>query len=225
MNSVIQADLHIHTRRFSGCSNIEPVEALHRAKSLGLRAIAFTEHGIRWSDEEIEKLLKYSGINDMVIIPGQEIACYSERGKFQGEFLVFGYHESLGSNKSLQSVIKLVHSESGVVIAAHPYKKNKTGVGFFGCGHAVTELELDGLEVEHPSYDDESRSLAFHAMSVCNLAGLGCSDAHELNDIGACRTVFETQIDSTNSLIASIRLKRLRAINCRKTCRIIDRRP
>ncbi len=225
MNSRIQADLHIHTRRFSGCSNIDPIEALHRAKSLGLKVVAFTEHGIRWPDDEIERLLRYSGIKDLVIIPGQEVACYSERGNFQGEFLVFGYHESLGSNKSAQTLIKLVHSEGGVVIAAHPYKKNKTGEGFFGCGNTMTELEIDGLEVEHPSYDDESRSLAFHAMSVCNLAGLGCSDAHELNDIGACRTVFETEIDSVNSLVTSIHLKRLGAANCRKTCRVVDRRP
>jgi predicted metal-dependent phosphoesterase TrpH len=212
----MQTDLHIHTNRFSGCSNIEPVEALQQAKLLGLGAIALTEHGIQWPDEEIQNLLKYSGIKDLVIIPGQEVTCYSQSGKFQGEFLVFGYHESLGSNKSIQKVIKLVHSEGGVVVAAHPYKKNKNGVGFFGSGHSTVELEIDGLEIEHPAYDDECRSLALLAMSRGNFAGIGCSDAHELNDIGACRTIFETQIDSTSSLINSIRLKQVKALNFRK---------
>lgn len=212
----MQTDLHIHTSRFSGCSNIEPVQALQRAKLLGLGAIALTEHGIRWPDEEIEKLVKSSGIKDLVVIPGQEVTCYSQLGKFQGEFLVFGYHESLGSNKSVQTVIKLVHSEGGVVIAAHPYKKHKNGVGFFGSGHTTAELEIDGLEIEHPAYDDECRFLALQAMSNGNLAGLGSSDAHELNDIGACRTIFESQIDSTGSLVDGIRLKQVRAVNFRK---------
>jgi len=212
----MEADLHIHTNRYSGCSNIEPAHALKRAKQLGLGAIALTEHGIRWPDDEIEKLLKYCDVQDLLVIPGQEVACYSESGKFQGEFLVFGYPESLGSNKSAQRVIELVHSEGGVIIAAHPFKKLQHGNGFYGSGFATCELEIDGLEIEHPSYDNQSRSLACDVMKSQNIAGLGCSDAHDLNTIGVCRTVFETDIDSVISLIAKIRCKQLRAVSLRK---------
>jgi predicted metal-dependent phosphoesterase TrpH len=208
----MEADFHIHTNRYSGCSNIEPAHALKRAKQVGLGAIALTEHGIRWPDDEIEKLLKHCGVKDLVVIPGQEVSCYSESGKFQGEFLVFGYPESLGSNKSAQRVIGLVHSEGGVVIAAHPFKRLKNGNGFYGSGLATREFEVDGLEIEHPSYDDQSRSMAREVMKSRNIAGLGCSDAHDVNTIGACRTAFETDIDSLISLVAHIRSKQLKAV-------------
>ncbi len=213
MTKIMEADLHIHTNRYSGCSNIEPAQALKRAKQVGLGAIALTEHGIRWPDDEIEKLLKRCGIQDLVVIPGQEVACYSESGKFQGEFLVFGYPESLGSNKSAQRVIELVHSEGGVVIAAHPFKKLEHGNGFYGSGLATCEFEVDGLEIEHPSYDDQSRSLASEVMKSRNIAGLGCSDAHDLNAIGICRTVFETDIDSAMSLVALVQSRQIKAVN------------
>lgn len=212
----MEADLHIHTNRYSGCSNIEPAQALKRAKQVGLGAIALTEHGIRWPDDEIEKLLKRCGVKDLLVIPGQEVACYSESGKFQGEFLVFGYPESLGSNKSAQRVIALVHSEGGVVIAAHPFKKLKNGSGYYGSGLATCEFEVDGLEIEHPSYDDRSRSLACEMMKSLNIVGLGSSDAHDLNAIGICRTVFETDIDSVVSLAAQIRSKQIKTINLLK---------
>jgi len=42
----MEADLHIHTMRYSGCSNIDPLAALQMAAQAGLDLIALTEHGI-----------------------------------------------------------------------------------------------------------------------------------------------------------------------------------
>lgn len=212
MNEAMEADLHVHTNRYSGCSNIDPVAALKRAREVGLGAVALCEHGIRWPDHQISNLLKISGVEDVLVVPGQEVACYSQSGAFQGEFLVFGYPVSLGSNKPIQRVIEMVHDEGGVVIAAHPFKKQDHGKSFYGSGHATAEWDVDGLEIDHPSYDDESRALARQVMTVKNIAGLGCSDAHDLEVIGACRSIFEIDIDSVELLVAAIRAGRVRSV-------------
>jgi predicted metal-dependent phosphoesterase TrpH len=208
----VEADLHIHTNRYSGCSNINPVDALRTALRVGLDLIALTEHGIRWPDDELNALIAESGAEDLLVIPGQEAACYSALGAFQGEFLVYGFPKSLGSNKSAQQLIEMVHAEGGVVVAAHPFKKAQWGEGFYGSAHLTRDLEIDGLEIEHPSYDAESRRLAKDTMTAMKITGIGCSDAHDLRTIGQCRTIFQDRIDSAAALCRSIREGRIAAV-------------
>ena len=213
----MKTDLHIHTSRFSGCSNLDPEQALLRAAALGLGLIAFTEHGIRWPDEELKKLVHRCGVDELVVVPGQEVACFSNRGEFQGEFLVFGYPTSLGSNKSAEQLIEMVHDCGGVVIAAHPFKPAENGPGFYGCGHLVDSLDVDGLEVEHPDYDDLGRRLAREAMAAKSgsgrpLAGLGCSDAHETGNIGLCLTLLDDAVRDVEALCQEIKACRTEAV-------------
>lgn len=208
------ADLHIHTNRYSGCSNVDPISAVRRAEEIGLDIIALTEHGIRWPDSEITALVNAAGVRTVTVIPGQEVACYSTTGAFQGELLVFGYPESLGSNKSVEAVIALVHRNGGIVIAAHPFKKRKIGEGFYGGGHAIVDWDIDGLEVEHPSYDKESRLLANSVSLAKNIPGIGCSDAHDVGAIGLCRTVFDADVRQQNDLIEEIRKGKVIAVRC-----------
>jgi len=206
-------DLHIHTNRYSGCSNIDPVALMKRAKAVGLDGIALTEHGIRWTDDHIDQLREQSGVDDLLVIPGQEVACYWRQGRFQGEFLVFGYPRSLGSSRSAEEVISLVHAEGGVVIAAHPFKKFRHDDGYYGAGKQLYDFNVDGLEVEHPDYDDGARLLAGEAMTTMNIAGTGASDSHALNTVGICRTVFTQPVDSVETLCEEIRAGRLMALN------------
>ena len=215
----MEFDLHIHTSRYSGCSTIEPVSLIAKARETGLHGIALTEHGIRWRDDDIRELVEKSGYGDLLVIPGQEAACYSRRGLFQGEFLVFGFHRSLGSNKPVEQLIELVHGEGGVVIAAHPFKKLLSGGGYYGSGMDVYKYGIDGLETEHPSYDDESRDLAGRCMADLNIAGIGCSDSHELGTVGFCRTVFDREVTNVASICEEIRAGRVKAVNLARSSR------
>jgi predicted metal-dependent phosphoesterase TrpH len=209
----MEMDLHIHTHRYSGCSNLDPSALLRRARDAGLDGIVLTEHGIRWSDDNVRELVLASGVEDLLVLAGQEVACYTKRGEFQGEFLLFGYPRSLGSSRSLEAILELVHGEGGVVVAAHPFKKivSANGGGFYGAGFRVYDYDLDGLEVAHPSYDRESAGLAEEAMRKCNLAGIGCSDAHDLRSVGLCRTVFPDPITDMEGLCEAIRARRVKA--------------
>ncbi len=208
----MEADLHLHTSRYSGCSNMDPVAALRRAREAGLDIIALTEHGIRWPDRELERLMEESGVQNLLVIPGQEAACYSGSGHFEGEFLVYGYPESLGSSKSAETLIRMVHDRGGVVVAAHPFKMSRQTGKFYGSGHLTKDLNIDGLEVSHPSYDEESRRLAFLTMAQMNISGLGASDAHDLNQIGIIRTRFDKDIVDVPSLCEEIRAGRVSVI-------------
>jgi len=211
----MEMDLHIHTHRYSGCSNVEPASLLRRARQAGLDGIAITEHGIRWSDEDLRELVAQSGVQDLLVLPGQEVGCYTKRGEFQGEFLVFGFFKSLGSSRSLETVLEIVHGEGGVVVAAHPFKKADADGGFYGAGFRVYDYDLDGLEVAHPSYDPECSELAQEAMRKRDIAGLGCSDAHDLESVGICRSVFADPITDMASLCEAIRKRRV-AAHCLK---------
>lgn len=209
----MEIDLHIHTNRYSGCSNLDPSGLLRKARDAGLDGIALTEHGIRWSDENLRELVEASGVADLLVLPGQEVACYTKRGEFQGEFLLFGYPRSLGSSRSLEAILEMVHGEGGVVIAAHPFKKivSANGDGFYGAGFRVYDYDLDGLEVAHPSYDRESAAMAEEAMQKRNIAGIGCSDAHDLRSVGICRSVFPDPITDMEGLCKAIRARRVTA--------------
>lgn len=216
MKDIYEYDLHVHTCRYSGCSNNDPVAVLKRAEEIGLSGIALTEHGIRWSDDAVAELILKSGLRDLAVIPGQEAACYSKRGKFQGEFLVFGYAGSLGSNKSIEELIDIVHKNGGVVIAAHPFKKMETGNDYYGCGDIIQFLDIDGLEVEHPDYDDNARKLAIEVMDKKGIAGIGTSDSHDLHALGIYRTVFQRKITNEKELCEEIKFRRVKAVSYKK---------
>lgn len=207
----MEIDLHIHTSRYSGCSTIDALKLLEKSKAVGLDGLALTEHGICWSRENIAEITRKSRVTDLVILPGQEVACYTKAGHFQGEFLVFGPSRSLGSSRSLEQILEIAHGEGGVVIAAHPYRKLPHEDGFYGAGDGVYGADIDGLEMEHPSYDQESRRLAQRAVRTKGIAGIGCSDAHDLKDVGCCRTVFSRPVRDIPSLCEEIRAGRVKA--------------
>ncbi len=209
----MEIDLHIHTNRYSGCSNLDPLALVRRASRIGLDGIALTEHGIRWSEEDIAVLRNRAKEEHLLIFPGEEAACYDRCGRFQGEFLVYGYPRSLGSSRSIEDLSDRVHDEGGVVLAAHPFKKTKTGEGFYGAGYGVYDYVLDGLETAHPSYDADSVSLACAAEKSLNIAGIGSSDAHDLRSVGLCRTWFFDALTDMASLCRAIRERRLKALS------------
>ena len=209
----MEIDLHIHTNRYSGCSNLDPLALVRRARRIGLDGIALTEHGIRWSDEDIAALRSLAKEERLLILPGEEAACYDRSGRFQGEFLVFGYPRSLGSSRSIEDLSAMVHGDGGVVVAAHPFKKRKGGGGFYGAGYGVYDYSQDGLETVHPSYDAESASLAREAEKSLKIAGIGSSDAHDLRSVGLCRTRFFDPLTDLASLCRAIRERRLEALS------------
>jgi hypothetical protein len=205
-------DIHLHTDTYSGCSVISPEELIQRAVEIHLDGIAITEHGIRWPDDKFDELRRLADPHGLILINGQEVHTYSTKSGMEGEFLVFGGKKSLGSDFAAQELVERVHGEGGILIAAHPYKWSRHGKQrYYGAGDRVYELELDAIELYHPDHDEESLQKVRQAMTKLGLPGTGGSDAHQIQAIGSCVTIFENEVRSEEDFIREIRAGRIQA--------------
>jgi hypothetical protein len=205
-------DLHIHTRRFSGCSFIQYEEIIGQARSAGLDGVALTEHGMRWPDVEFSKLRDAAADCGIVFINGQEIHARDAEGRSEGEYLIFGVKRSLTKTKRALQLAQIVHDEGGIIIAAHPYKLSRGGKShYYGAGDLIYKLPLDAIELCHPDHSDIAMKKVQKAMDDLGLPGTGGSDAHKILNIGSCVTVFESQVNNEADFLREIRAGRIRA--------------
>jgi hypothetical protein len=205
-------DIHIHTRRYSDCSFIGPEDLIHQAVETRLDGIAITEHGMRWPDKEFDKLRKLADPHGIVLINGQEIYTESSKNEIEGDFLVFGIKQSLTSRYSAKGLVEKVHSEGGILIAAHPYKLSRGGKShYYGAGDRIYKLPIDAIELCHPDHTDLALSKVVKAMSKLGIPGTGGSDAHKIFEVGSCVTIFENKIFDEKDFISEIRQGNIKA--------------
>ena len=209
---MIAFDLHIHTRKYSGCSFINTEDIIQQAVQAELSGMAITEHGMRWPDEEFGRLQKLAAERGLVLINGQEINTFNSVNRSEGEFLVFGLHRSLTQAYSAIELVQTVHEEGGIIIAAHPYKLSRGGRShYYGAGDNVYKLQLDAIELCHPDHSEQAMKKVRQAMEQMKIPGTGGSDAHKILNIGSCVTVFENPIRDEDDFIREIRAGRIRA--------------
>lgn len=205
-------DIHVHTRRYSGCSFIDYEDIIGQAVAAHLNGIAVTEHGMRWPDEEFGRWRKMAAQRGIVLINGQEINTFNSANRSEGEFLVFGVCRSLTQAYSAVELVQAVHEEGGIIIAAHPYKLSRGGRShYYGAGDLVLKLALDGIELCHPDHSEPAMKKVRQAMDELKIPGTGGSDAHKILNIGSYVTVFENPILNEDDFIREIRAGRIRA--------------
>ncbi len=205
-------DIHIHTRRYSGCSFIQFEDVIGQAVAAGLSGIALTEHGMRWPDAEFDALCRQGDAQGIVLINGQEIHAKDKRGRSEGEYLIFGLGRSVTETVAAADLIETVHAEGGIVIAAHPYKLSRGGRShYYGAGNLVYQLKLDGIELCHPDHNEQALEKVRRAMEELHIPGTGGSDAHKILNIGANATLFQNPVRSEEDFIREIRAGRIRA--------------
>jgi predicted metal-dependent phosphoesterase TrpH len=205
-------DLHVHTRRYSGCSFIQDEDIVSQAVCAGLDGIAITEHGMRWPDSEFSRLRDDAAKQGIVLINGQEIHARDTSGRSEGEYLVFGMKRSLTRTKTAAQLVETVHKEGGIIIAAHPYKLSRGGRShYYGAGDLIYRLELDGIELYHPDHSENAMQKVKNAMAQMKIPGTGGSDAHKILNIGTYVTVFENPVLNEEDFLREIRAGRLSA--------------
>jgi hypothetical protein len=205
-------DIHIHTRRYSGCSFIDDEDIVGQAVAAGLSGMALTEHGMRWPDEEFGRLRKMAAGRGIVLINGQEINTFDSLNRSEGEFLVFGLGRSLTQVCPAAELVQTVHGEGGIIIAAHPYKLSRGGKShYYGAGDLIYKLALDGIELCHPDHGEMAMKKVRKAMNELKIPGTGGSDAHKILNIGSYVTLFEKRITGEDDFIREIRAGRIHA--------------
>jgi len=205
-------DLHIHTRRYSGCSFIQYEDLIGQAQAAGLDGFALTEHGMRWPDVEFDQLRAQASTRGLVLINGQEIHARDARGRSEGEYLIYGLKRSVTETLTAEDLTKTVHDEGGMIIAAHPYKLSRGGRShYYGAGDLIYRLNLDGIELCHPDHNEQALKKVRQAMEVMNLPGTGGSDAHKILNVGSYVTLFEHPVCNEDDFLRELRAGRIRA--------------
>lgn len=182
-----KVDLHVHSK-YSEDNTADPEEMVVRAIDMGLDAIAFTEHYYYEASEPAEVFKeRYRGrIN---IFRGVE---YSSA---EGHCLIFGLDtDSLELNYApVEDIIKAVNKSGGVVIPSHPYRT----------GHSIGDglLRINGicaLEGHNGCNMRLYNSRAVETARMLNLPYTGGSDAHSVQEVGSCYTVFQDIVTDDN---------------------------
>lgn len=179
-------DMHIHTRRYSACSAIDPDHLIRRAVRVGLDGIVITEHHYQWTDSELAALVAESGELGFVALSAFE---YSSS---QGDFLIYGLKaadvSAFEPGRTPEEVVELTRNRGGVCIAAHP---TRAGLGF---DDRIATLQLDGLEVCSVNLQEHERRLATSLATALKKPMMASSDAHRLEDVGRYATEFNQPI-------------------------------
>jgi predicted metal-dependent phosphoesterase TrpH len=197
-------DLHTHTSRHSCCSVLSPTDLVKEACLRGLDGIVITEHNYKWPNFEIERLRESIENANIVILSGQEVRAYIHDFPV-GDILAFGFYGNLGCKKlKAEQIIKLIHSEGGIAVAAHPYRD------ILGFGDVVYSLDFDAIEVYNSNHTEDDTRKAIEASSRLNLPALAGSDAHDSRVVAKYFTHFNDTIQKEEDLIAAIKAGRCR---------------
>jgi predicted metal-dependent phosphoesterase TrpH len=194
-------DLHMHSTRYSPDSQMDPFDLVRRAADIGLDGVVITEHDWLWADWELEELR--AAVPNLLIFAGVEVSAQ------EGHFLVYGVTDArtVPPKIGVAELCLEVHRQGGAVVAAHPFR----------WGQPFDEIlrderpELDGMELMTNNMDASCRKLAAKVWKQKSLAGLGSSDAHELDILGVCYTEFEGPIRTMSDLVAAIRSRKTTA--------------
>ncbi len=186
-------DLHIHTTRYSPDSEINPFLLMRRAKSLNLTGIVITEHDHLWPEAELAELR--AATPEVQVYGGAEVSA------MEGHFLVYGIQslDRLPKGIALAELCKEVHKQGGVVIAAHPYRWGQDFDALLKESPA-----LDGVEVMSKNIEAAHESKITELWRNRRWAGLGNSDAHQIDQLGCCYTEFNVPIRSFGDLIKAL---------------------
>lgn len=161
-------DLHIHSRH-SPDSLSKPEKIVSRAKELGLRAIAVTDHD---SWDGYREAVRYSG-DDLIVVPGAELK--TDRGDLLALFV-----EDEVSSRNWASAIDEIRASGGLAVVPHPFESKKL---------SKDDIRLaDAVEVFNAKCSYRSNAAAKNLAAELQLPGIASSDAHMIAAIGNGRT-------------------------------------
>lgn len=153
----------------------------------------------------MEELARKGGIR---IFQGNEITTN------QGDILVFGYDKDVRGVVTIQDLRREVKEAGGLMIAAHPFR----GFLLFGITQLLMSVEqacqrkvfqyVDGVEILNCKLTDPENEMAGQVAERLGLLPVAGSDAHRLDEIGRCVTIFNKELGSEQELIEELRAGR-----------------
>ena len=195
-------DTHLHTRRHSGCSQIDEWQLIPAAVKAGLDGIVITEHHYQWTEAELQELVEAAEAPGFVVLAGFE---YTAR---QGDILVYGLPpdvaESIEPYGDAVEVLDRFHAAGAFCVAAHP---TRAGMGF---DETIAVMPFDALEVKSVNLQPHEQRLAANLAAALEKPATMASDAHQLHDVGAYGMTFEDPVRGARDLQQALKRGRFR---------------
>lgn len=193
----LRIDLHVHTRRGSPCSAIDPLQLPDAAVRAGLDGVVITEHEYQWTQDELDDLSRRTSRSGLLLLAGFEFETS------QGHLLVYGLHPDdvrrFTPGLRPKDAAELVHELGGACVAAHP---TRAGQSFDG---QLLETPLDAIEVASSRLAYDEQRIAFRLARDTEIPMVAGSDAHALRDIGCYVTEFDACLQSAADLRDALR--------------------
>jgi predicted metal-dependent phosphoesterase TrpH len=160
-------DLHVHGSG-SADSRLSDREAMTRAREIGLRGLAFTDHD--------RLTVARSPYDDLVLVPGAELSTE------WGDLLALGIRELPPPGLSVPGLIDDIHRQGGVAVVPHPFSEELRRICMNEHVFDIIGL-VDGLEVTSPKRSVDN-SKARKVAGGHGKAVTGGSDAHSAEAMG-----------------------------------------
>lgn len=160
----MEVDLHIHSQ-YSPDSRSRPEDIIKRAVTLGLGAIAVTDHDSLKGAAAAARLAPES----LLIVPGMELKTE------KGDLLALFVSQEVRSN-TFAAAVDEIRSDGGIAIVPHPGESPK-----------MTSQDIalaDGLEVFNATLSPRDNRRSLEYATELRMPGFSSSDAHLVMEIG-----------------------------------------
>ncbi len=178
-----KADMHLHTLYSDGTAEVRALLD-HVETETDLDLVAVTDH------ERIDGALRAREIHatgdySFELVVGEEVTTR------RGHLLALFVEERIPALRPIGETLERIRDQGGLAIAAHPMAPRTPSRGrrtLLELHHARDPRHrLDAIEIMNPSAAGRSRQLARQQLNerVLHLPGVGNSDAHVLEHVGA----------------------------------------
>jgi predicted metal-dependent phosphoesterase TrpH len=171
----MKIELHSHTRRYSGCSQLTPLELVNKLADQGYGAVYITEHDRFWNDWELAQLR--DECPRIRIFPGIELSLLGG----PQHLLVLGTNdeEYLSMRMEPAAVLAKARAQNHLTVLAHPCR--------WDGGDAILQEGLLPDAIEHLSWNQQEPQQAERATETAQRLGLpmvNAGDVHAEKMIG-----------------------------------------
>jgi predicted metal-dependent phosphoesterase TrpH len=170
----ILADLHMHTGWSHDCT-IETADLLDHAETIGLGAVAVTDHNVFGGALEAIELAEG---RDLIVIPGEEI-----KTDGQGEVIGLFLSEEIPRRMSFADTVAAIKEQGGLVYLPHPFDRLHTVPDPSTLHRHLADIdvfEVYNARLLLEGHNDEALRFA----RKYNLTMGAGSDAHVLQGVG-----------------------------------------
>ena len=169
----MKVELHLHTSRYSACSQNTPAAMMERLIQTGYDAVFITEHNAVWSDEEIAQL--QSGYPEIKIFPGVELSTGVDGSQ---HILVLGTTDSEYLKlRSAEQILQKSRQDGCLSVLAHPFR--------WAGGAEILKSKIlpDAIEYYSGNHKHPEAEMTLELSKRLNLPIVNTGDVHGLADI------------------------------------------